>query len=213
MISSWCCWCQLTSATMSYPMQLGTDQLEPEQQSVFSWECVHSVTEWIQLLKCWHLHVLHNHKLSTIETHHVIGFTLKSCTVNRNTCLSHSPQSMADSSRSQTWTVLTFFERRQWSFFLSPVFSFFLSLTETENALGNFFHTVPVHSNESIVSEHMQAVQLIHRGEQWGEKKKNPDYFGAFSHAHVKCGVSTLLRDLPGILHTGLSCVPSGVVK
>lgn len=78
------------------------------------------------------------------------------CCEQEHLILTHTSQSMADSSNNQTWPVLTFLETRQWSFFHSPFFSFFLSLTGTETALENFFHTVPVHSNEPIVSENIQ---------------------------------------------------------
>lgn len=60
----------------------------------------------------------------------------------------------------QTVPLKAFFQTKQWLFFLSSSFSLFfifLFCRLTESSLRDIFHTVPVHSNEPIVSENMQA--------------------------------------------------------
>lgn len=87
--------------------------------------------------------------------------------MNRNTFPSHTSQSMSDSSLSQTGPVWTFSVTRQWSFFLSPCFSFLLFLTESP--FETFFHPVPIHSNEPTVFENIQPS----RGEKEEKALKN----------------------------------------
>lgn len=142
-----------------------------------------------------------------------IGFTLKACVVNRNTWFSHTSLSMADSSKSQTWPVSTFFMTRQWSFFLSPFFSFFLSLTETETALENFFHTVPVHSNEPIVSEKIQPGRSDTEGSREQLWKTGAWLLQRVLARACEMWCVESARDLPGSIYRGPSCVPTRVVK
>ena len=98
---------------------------------------------------------------------------------------------MADSSESPTWPVWNIpWDQTVVILSLPPSFHSSLSLTETESALENFFfHTVPVHSNESIVSENIQPCSEDAEGSH--SEKLEPGYCAVFLHTLVKCGVST----------------------
>lgn len=144
---------------------------------------------------------------------HVIGFTFISlCCERGRLILTQHLNQWAILLRVQLGRFETFLETRQWSFFHSPPsFHSFSSLTETESALENFFfHTVPVHSNESIVSENIQPRSEDAEGSD--SEKVEPGYCAVFLHTLVKCGVSTP----PGICQEASiqapPCVPSGVV-
>lgn len=89
---------------------------------------------------------------------------------------------------SQTWPLLPFFETRQWPFFLSPFFSLF-SILDWSTLENFFFHTVPFHSNEPIVSENIQPSSSETEGSS--SEELDPGCCTVLLHMLVKCGVST----------------------
>lgn len=150
-------------------------------------------------------------RLSSMETPHVLGFTLKACAPNRNTCFLHLSLSMADSS----WVRLGQFEHSlrpdSGHSFSPPSFHSFYPWLKHFGEL--FFHTVPVQSNEPIVSENLQpsSSETEGSGEQLWKIGPWLLQFVLANACEMWCVNST--RDLPRSVHTGPSCVPSGVVK